>query len=73
FIPAERGIPTGGAAVDRRCLASFAACVAPSDWPLAWTAVPVLAREAYVPPQFTWLKLGLKSPPPLSLVLTHLK
>ncbi|GJP36742.1 hypothetical protein CLOM_g21216 [Closterium sp. NIES-68] len=73
FIPAERGIPTGGAAVDRRCLASYADCVAPSDWPLAWTAVPVLAREAFVPPQFTWLKLGLKSPPPLTLVLTHLK
>ncbi|CAI5993257.1 unnamed protein product, partial [Closterium sp. NIES-64] len=73
FIPAERGIPTGGAAVDRRCLASYAACVAPSDWPLAWTAVPVLVREAFVPPQFTWLKLSLKSPPPLSLVLTHLK
>ena len=57
----------------RRVLSSFAQAVALKDWPLAWTAAPVLARDSVVPPEFAWQQLHLTSPPPLPVVLAHLK
>jgi len=47
------------------------ACV-PKDRHLVWTTVPVLPAHL-APPQMMWSSLGLQTPPPLPVVLAHLK
>ncbi|OAE21027.1 hypothetical protein AXG93_606s1120 [Marchantia polymorpha subsp. ruderalis] len=72
-VPAERGILSGGAGRGKRILASYSEAVLLKDWSLAWTCAPVLARPSVVPPEFSWATLRLRSPPPFSVVLKHLK
>ncbi|KAL2612990.1 hypothetical protein R1flu_024682 [Riccia fluitans] len=72
-IPAERGIQSGGTGRGKRVLASYGEAVLLKDWSLAWTCASVLARQSVVPPEFSWATLRLRSPPPFSVVLRHLK
>ena len=52
-------------------LVAFREAALAKDWPLAWSAAPVLPEWA-VPPQFTWPWLGLRSPPLYETVSKHL-
>lgn len=71
FVPATKGGPPGTPAAVR-CLACFSGALLPDDWPLGWTAAPVL-EPASVPPQIALSALRVRSPPPFPVVLAHLR
>ncbi|KAK4261932.1 hypothetical protein QN277_004866 [Acacia crassicarpa] len=69
-VPAELGFPSVHC---KRVLASYSEAILPKDWPLAWSCAPILSRQQIVPPEYSWGALHLRSPPPISTVLKHLK
>ncbi|XP_042978918.1 sacsin isoform X3 [Carya illinoinensis] len=74
FIPAELGLPNfGGKKGGKRVLTSYSEAILSKDWPLAWSSVPILSKQAVVPPEYAWGALHLKSPPAFSTVLKHLQ
>lgn len=74
FVPAEKGFPSiGGKRGGRRVLASYSEAILSKDWPLAWSSAPILAKQAIVPPEFSWGAFRLRSPPAFSTVLKHLQ
>lgn len=73
-IPAEFGFPdVGGRKGGKRVLTSYSEAILSKDWPLAWSCAPILSRKNYVPPQYSWGALHLRSPPAFSTVLKHLQ
>ena len=73
-IPAEFGFPdVGGRKGGKRVLTSYSDAILSKDWPLAWSCAPILSRKNFVPPQFSWSSLQLRSPPAFSTVLKHLQ
>ncbi|XP_057820319.2 uncharacterized protein LOC131033191 isoform X2 [Cryptomeria japonica] len=74
FVPAEKGMPSiGGRKGGKRVLTSYSEAILLRDWPLAWTCAPILARQNFIPPEFSWGALHLRSPPPFLTVLKHLQ
>ena len=53
-------------------LVTFEAICTPKDANLAFTMMPLLVDEA-CPPQVMWSSLGIVSPPPMDVVLAHLR
>lgn len=73
-IPAELGFPNvGGKKGGKRVLTSYSEAILSKDWPLAWSCAPILSRQNYVPPEYSWGSLQLRSPPAFSTVLKHLQ
>ena len=75
-VPAERATQSDsdaavGGARDV-VLVQFSEAVVPADRHLAGTVMPVIA-ESLVPPQLMWSSLGIVTPPPLGVVLRHLR
>lgn len=62
----------GGGSSSTLALVRFSDACVPKDRHLVWTSVPVLPAHL-APPQMMWSSLGLQTPPPLPVVLTHLK
>jgi sacsin len=74
FVPAEKGFPSiGGKKGGKRVLASYSEAILSKDWPLAWSAAPILAKQAIIPPDYSWGAFRLRSPPAFSTVLKHLQ
>ncbi|XP_028766970.1 sacsin [Neltuma alba] len=69
-VPAELGFPSVHC---KRVLASYSEAILSKDWPLAWSCAPILSRPQIVLPEYSWGALHLRSPPPFSMVLKHLK
>lgn len=73
-IPADFGFPdVGGRKGGKRVLTSYSEAILSKDWPLAWSCTPILSRKNFVPPQYSWGSLHLRSPPAFSTVLKHLQ
>ncbi|XP_059447074.1 uncharacterized protein LOC132178626 isoform X3 [Corylus avellana] len=73
-IPAELGLPNfGGKKGGKRVLTSYSEAILSKDWPLAWSCVPIISKQAVVPPEYSWGALHLRSPPAFSTVLKHLQ
>jgi sacsin len=73
-VPAESGFPSlGGRKGGKRVLTRYSEAVLLRDWPLAWSSVPILSTQRFIPPGFSWTALRLKSPPIFSTVLKHLQ
>lgn len=73
-VPAELGFPdVGGKKGGKRVLTSYNEAILSKDWPLAWSCAPILSRQSYVPPEYSWGSLQLRSPPAFSTVLKHLQ
>ncbi|KAM0945268.1 putative transcription factor C2H2 family [Dioscorea sansibarensis] len=74
FIPAEKGFPSiGGKRGGKRILTSYRDAILLKDWPLAWSVAPILVKESFIPPEFSWGAFHLRSPPAFSTVLKHLQ
>ncbi|KAM0836846.1 hypothetical protein ACQ4PT_062049 [Festuca glaucescens] len=74
FVPAEKGFPSiGGKKGGKRVLASYSEAILSKDWPLAWSSAPILAKQAIIPPDYSWGAFRLRSPPAFSTVLKHLQ
>ncbi|KAM0910828.1 hypothetical protein ACQ4PT_013891 [Festuca glaucescens] len=74
FVPAEKGFPCiGGKKGGKRVLASYSEAILSKDWPLAWSSAPILAKQAIIPPDYSWGAFRLRSPPAFSTVLKHLQ
>lgn len=70
FVPAKVyaiGQPTPGYA-----LCSYFSCLLPSDWPLAWSQLPVIAEAGCTPPVDIHSALTVRSPPVFETVVSHL-
>ncbi|KAI3817640.1 hypothetical protein L1987_11436 [Smallanthus sonchifolius] len=73
-IPAEKNFPlNSGKKCVIRVLCSYSDAILLKDWPLAWTAAPILSNESLVPPDHFWGALQLRSPPLFTVVLKHLQ
>lgn len=73
-IPAELGFPSvAGRKGGKRVLTSYSDAILLKDWPLAWSCSPILTRQSFIPPEYSWGSLYLKSPPDFSRVLKHLQ
>ncbi|KAL6566195.1 hypothetical protein OROGR_001810 [Orobanche gracilis] len=73
-VPAERGFPNIGVRRSRnRVLCSYSEAIMMKDWPLAWSAAPILSMQTVVPPEYAWGPLHLSSPPAFLTVLKHLQ
>ncbi|CAF2017384.1 unnamed protein product [Brassica napus] len=73
-VPAESGFPSiGGRKGGKRVLTSYSEAVLLRDWPLAWSSVPILSSQRFIPPDFSWTAFRLRSPPIFSTVLKHLQ
>jgi sacsin len=73
-IPAELGLPNfGGKKGGKRVLTSYSEAILSKDWPLAWSCVPIISKQAIVPPEYSWGALHLRSPPAFSTILKHLQ
>lgn len=73
-IPAELGLPNfGGKKGGKRVLTSYSEAILSKDWPLAWSCMPILTKQAVVPPEYSWGALHLRSPPAFPTVLKHLQ
>ena len=69
-IPAELGFPNAGG---KKVLTSYSEAIVSKDWPLAWSSSPIISRQNFVPPEYSWGGLQLRSPPAFSTVLKHLQ
>lgn len=69
-IPSEKGYPNIGG---KKVLCSYSEAILLKDWPLASSCAPILSKQNVVPPEYSWGALHLRSPPPFSTVLKHLK
>ncbi|KAL3718738.1 hypothetical protein ACJRO7_003791 [Eucalyptus globulus] len=73
-IPAELGFPSvAGRKGGKRVLTSYSDAILLKDWPLAWSCSPILTRQSFIPPEYSWGSFYLKSPPDFSRVLKHLQ
>jgi sacsin len=54
-------------------LTSYSEAIVSKDWPLAWSFSPIISRQNFVPPEYSWGGLQLRSPPAFSTVLKHLQ
>ncbi|KAF3777352.1 Sacsin [Nymphaea thermarum] len=74
FVPAEMGLPSiDGKNGGKKVLSSYNNAILLRDWPLAWSCKPIISRRSYLPPEFSWGALHLRSPPTFSTVLRHLQ
>lgn len=75
FVPSRLYSP--GSPTWRAAVACYADCLAPRDWPLAWSVVPMIhiddKRAGQLPPTSAWSALRLRSPPPFDSIVQHLK
>eukprot|EP01052_Picozoa_sp_SAG31_P027338 SAG31_NODE_2551_length_5512_cov_1.835027_1_plen_1069_part_00 len=55
----------------REVLASYTEVATARDWPLVWTVQSVCPDE-FLPPQPFWSRLGIKTPPPVAVVVAHI-
>ncbi|KAG6773689.1 hypothetical protein POTOM_021004 [Populus tomentosa] len=69
-VPAELGFPNAGG---KKVLTSYSEAIVSKDWPLAWSSSPIISRQNFVPPEYSWGGLQLRSPPAFSTVLKHLQ
>jgi sacsin len=69
-VPAELGFPNAGG---KKVLTSYSEAIVSKDWPLAWSFSPIISRQNFVPPEYSWGGLQLRSPPAFSTVLKHLQ
>jgi hypothetical protein len=69
FVPATLGVPGGRA--PRHVFACFAELAQQKDWPLVWSVQPLLS-DGRAPAGPLRQQLGMRSPPPVSVVLQHL-
>ena len=75
FVPAvqyHHGLDVTGAAAESVRLVRYLNVVVAKDANLAFTQMPMLA-EAACPPQVMYSNLGIMSPPPMNIVLAHLR
>lgn len=73
-IPAEFGFPNVvGKKGGKRVLTSYSEAILSRDWPLAWSYAPIISRQNFVPPEYSWGSLQLRSPPSFPTVLKHLQ
>ncbi|KAK1566595.1 hypothetical protein Q3G72_001766 [Acer saccharum] len=70
FVPAELGLPN---VCGKRVLTAYSEAIISKDWPLAWSCAPIISRQSFVPPEYSWSALQLRSPPTFSTVLKHLQ
>jgi hypothetical protein len=66
------GVGIGHVGSGHMALVRFGDAAVPKDRHLLWTVAPVVPPHL-VPPQMMWSSLGLQTPPPLELVLAHLR
>ncbi|CAL1387848.1 unnamed protein product [Linum trigynum] len=69
-VPAELGFPNISG---KKVLTSYSEAILVKDWPLAWSSSPIISRQNFIPPEYSWGVLHLRSPPPFARVLQHLK
>ncbi|CAK7337978.1 unnamed protein product [Dovyalis caffra] len=69
-VPAELGFPNVGG---KKVLTSYSEAIVLKDWPLAWSSSPIISRQNFVPPEYSWGALHLRSPPAFCTVLKHLQ
>ncbi|GAX84471.1 hypothetical protein CEUSTIGMA_g11891.t1 [Chlamydomonas eustigma] len=69
-VPATLGLP--GSCMERQVLTSYSEAASSKDWPLIWSTMPYVAANRLPPPGAS-AHIRLRSPPPLSAVLSHIK
>ncbi|TXG69797.1 hypothetical protein EZV62_004732 [Acer yangbiense] len=70
FVPAELGLPN---VCGKRVLTAYSEAIISKDWPPAWSCAPIISGQSFVPPEYCWSALQLRSPPTFSTVLKHLQ